>query len=142
MFGIRDHRTAVRCTSLHRFPAAAIFYPNFYPKQQRSGAEIAYLLVTGTDWSRRPEYASSFPSWSSASIPVAAQGPSAGSLRLVLVALLVLILAEVLLRGGHCPVDLFIVLMMDVTLGEPRYFVDPLVGLLQVLLGVGLRLVR
>jgi len=103
---------------------------------------MAYLLVTGTDWSRRPEYASSFPSWSSASIPVAAQGPSAGSLRLVLVALLVLILAEVLLRGGHCPVDLFIVLMMDVTLGEPRYFVDPLVGLLQVLLGVGLRLVR
>jgi len=103
---------------------------------------MAYLRVTGTDWSRRPEYASSFPSWSSASIPVAAQGPSAGSLRLVLVALLVLILAEVLLRGGHCPVDLFIVLMMDVTLGEPRYFVDPLVGLLQVLLGVGLRLVR
>jgi hypothetical protein len=25
---------------------------------------MAYLLVTGTDWSRRPEYASSFPSWS------------------------------------------------------------------------------
>jgi len=69
-------------------------------------------------------------------------GPLRGSLRLVLVALLVLILAEVLLRGGHCPVDLFIVLMMGVTLGEPRYFVDPLVGLLQVLLGVGLRLVR
>jgi hypothetical protein len=40
--------------------------------------------------------------------------------------LLVLILAEVLLRDGHCPVDLFIVLMMGVTLGEPRYFVDPL----------------
>src|SRR6266852_1041378 len=62
VFGIRDHRTAVRCTSLHRLPAAAIFYPNFYPKRQRSGAEMAYLLVTGTDWSRRPEYASSFPS--------------------------------------------------------------------------------
>ena len=25
---------------------------------------MAYLLVTGTDWSRRPEYGSSFPSWS------------------------------------------------------------------------------
>ena len=25
---------------------------------------MAYLLVTGTDWSRLPEYASSFPSWS------------------------------------------------------------------------------
>jgi hypothetical protein len=24
---------------------------------------MVYLLVTGTDWSRRPEYASSFPSW-------------------------------------------------------------------------------
>jgi hypothetical protein len=25
---------------------------------------MAYLLVTGTDWTRRAEYASSFPSWS------------------------------------------------------------------------------
>jgi hypothetical protein len=103
---------------------------------------MLYLLVTVANWSSRTKCCTSFPSWSSASIPVAAQGPSAGSLRLVLVALLVLILAEVLLRGGHCPVDLFIVLMMDVTLGEPRYIVDPLAGLLQVLLGVGLRLVR
>ena len=30
--------------------------------------------------------------------------------------------------------------MVGVALGEPRYFVDPLVGLLRVLLGVGLRL--
>jgi len=60
--GITDHRTAARCTSPHRFPVAAIFSPDFYPKRQRSGAEMAYLLVTGTDWSRRPEYASSFPS--------------------------------------------------------------------------------
>ena len=53
-------------------------------------------------------------------------GPLRGSLRLVLVALLVLILAEVLLRGGHCPVDLFIVLMMGVTLGEPATSLIPL----------------
>ena len=46
VFGIRDHRTAVRCTSLHRFPAAAIFYPNFYPKRQHSGAEM------GISWSQ------------------------------------------------------------------------------------------
>jgi hypothetical protein len=34
---------------------------------------MAYLLVTGTDWSRRPEYDSSFPSWPYGSIPSAAQ---------------------------------------------------------------------
>jgi hypothetical protein len=30
--------------------------------------------------------------------------------------------------------------MVGVALGEPRYFVDPLIGLLRVFLGVGLRL--
>ena len=36
------HRTALRCTRLHRFPAAAFFYP----ERLRSGAEMSYLLVT------------------------------------------------------------------------------------------------
>jgi hypothetical protein len=58
------HRTGLRCTRFHRVQAAAIFcLPNFYPKRQRNGAEMAYLLVTGSNWSRRPEHASSFPSW-------------------------------------------------------------------------------
>jgi hypothetical protein len=36
--GRRIHRTGLACTSLHRFRARAIFYPNFYPKVQQSGA--------------------------------------------------------------------------------------------------------
>jgi hypothetical protein len=32
------HGTGPRCTSLHRFRAAAIFYPNFYPNRQQCGA--------------------------------------------------------------------------------------------------------
>ena len=44
------------------------------------------------------------------------------------------------LRGVDGTVDLLVVLMVAVVLGEPRYFVDPLVGLLRVLLGVGPRL--
>src|SRR5579863_6181033 len=66
--------------------------------------------------------------------------PLRGGLRLLLAALLVLVLAEVLLRGVDSTVDLLVVLMVGVALGEPRYFVDPLVGLLRVLLGVGPRL--
>ena len=38
-------RTALRCARLHRFPAAAFFYPVFYPKRLRSRAEMSYLLV-------------------------------------------------------------------------------------------------
>jgi len=60
--------------------------------------------------------------------------------RLVLVALPVLALAGVPLRGVDGTVDLLVVLMVGVALGEPCYFVDPPVGLLRVLLGVGLRL--
>jgi hypothetical protein len=44
------------------------------------------------------------------------------------------------LRGLDGTVDLLVVLIVGVALGEPRYFVDSLVGLLRVLLGVGLRL--
>jgi hypothetical protein len=72
----------------NRFPATAIFYPNFYPRKQRNGAEMAYLLVTGTNWSLEPEYASSFPSWSSGSIPLAMQDSLPRRPRLVLVVLL------------------------------------------------------
>jgi hypothetical protein len=47
----RMHRTGLACTSLHRFRARAIFYPNFYPKVQQSGAEMLYVLgrVAGFD---------------------------------------------------------------------------------------------
>jgi hypothetical protein len=65
--------------------------------------------------------------------------PSLSGFRLVLVALPILALADVPLRGLDGTVDLLVVLMVGVALGEPRYFVDPLVGLLRVLLGVGLR---
>jgi len=68
----------------------------------------------------------------------AGAGALSGGLRLLLVARLVL--PDVLLRGVSGTVDLLVVLMVGVALGESRYFVDPLVGLLRVLLGVGLRL--
>src|SRR5690348_9381414 len=67
-------------------------------------------------------------------------GPSPRRPLLILVALLVLALADVLFRGVDSMVDLLVVLMVGVALGDPRYFVDSLVGLLRVLLGVGLRL--
>lgn len=59
-----------------------------------------------------------------------------GGLQLLLVALLAP--ADVLLRGVHSTVNLLIVLMVGVAFGEPRYLVDPLVGLLRMLLSVGL----
>jgi len=65
MFGIlRDHRTAVRCTSFHGFPVAAIFYPDFYLRRQCSRVEMLYLLVTAAKRGGRPECATSLPSWS------------------------------------------------------------------------------
>ncbi len=64
MHGIRVHRTALRCTRFHRFQTAAIFYPNFYPKRQRSGIETPYLLVTAANWDGRSECVTSLPSWS------------------------------------------------------------------------------
>jgi hypothetical protein len=67
-------------------------------------------------------------------------GRRSAGFRLVLVALPVLALAAVPFRGVDGTVDLLIVLMVGVALGEPRYFVDLLAGLLRVLLGVGLRL--
>jgi hypothetical protein len=36
---LQTHKTALRCTRLHRFRAAAVFCPLFYPKRQHSGAE-------------------------------------------------------------------------------------------------------
>jgi len=72
--------------------------------------------------------------------PAWAWPPSQRRFRLVLVALPILALANMPLRGIDSTVDLLVVLMVSVALGDPRYFVDPLVGLLRVLLGVGLRL--
>ena len=48
--------------------------------------------------------------------------------------------AGLLQTVGRMPARQLIVLMVGVALGEPRYFVDLLAGLLRVLLGVGLRL--
>src|SRR5215472_13291011 len=62
--GIGVHRTGLCCTSFHRFQAAAIFYPNFYPNRQRSEVEISYLLVTGDNWRGLPEFVTSLPCWS------------------------------------------------------------------------------
>ena len=64
-----------------------------------------------------------FPSLRTVAAHRRCAGPFCGGLRLVLVALLVLVLPDVLLRGIHRPVGL---LMIGVTIGEPRYFVDPL----------------
>jgi hypothetical protein len=60
----QGHRAGLHSTSLHRLEAAAIFYPNFYPKRQCSGVEMVYLLVTASNWSGRPECVTSLPSWS------------------------------------------------------------------------------
>jgi hypothetical protein len=64
------------------------------------------------------------------------------ALWLVLVALVplpVLTLADVLFRGVHSTVDLLVVLMVGLALGESGCFVDRLVGLLRMFLGKGLR---
>ena len=50
----QTHKTALRCTRLHRFRAAAVFYPFFYPKRQHSGVEELFLLVRGINWGCRP----------------------------------------------------------------------------------------
>ena len=60
---------------------------------------------------------------------------------LVLVLLvLILVLAEVLFSGVHSTIDLLIVLMVGLALGETRRFAEPLVGLVRMLLDVVLRL--
>jgi hypothetical protein len=46
MRGVRVHRPALGCTRIHGFQAAAIFYPDFYPKRQSGGIETSFLLVT------------------------------------------------------------------------------------------------
>ena len=61
------------------------------------------------------------------------------TLSLLLVAL-VMVLADVLFRGVHRPVDLLVVLMVGLAIGEFPYFIDPLIGLIRMLLDVGLRL--
>ena len=60
----RMHRTGLGCTSLHRFRATAIFYPNFYLKVQQSGAGMLYVLVIAANRSGRPGCVTSLPSWS------------------------------------------------------------------------------
>ena len=62
--GVTVHRTAPSCTAMHRFRAAAIFYPNFDPNRPHSGIEMPYLLVTAVSWSGNPESGISLPSWS------------------------------------------------------------------------------
>jgi hypothetical protein len=69
--GIRAQGTALRCTNFQRFQAAAIFYPNFYPKRRRSRIERLYHQVMAANRSSRPEYVTSLPSWHAGSIPVA-----------------------------------------------------------------------
>ena len=64
MRGVRVHRTAPRCTRIHGSRAAAIFYPNFYPKRRRSRIERLYLLIMAAKCSSQPECATSLPSWS------------------------------------------------------------------------------
>ena len=59
---------------------------------------------------------------------------------LALVTLLGLLLADVLLRGVHCSVDLLVVLVVSLASGELRGLVYPLVSLLGMLLDVVLRL--
>ena len=44
--GHQEHGTARRCTRIHRFQAAVISYPDFYPNRRRSGAGMLYLLAT------------------------------------------------------------------------------------------------
>src|SRR5580693_1935574 len=58
------HGTGLGCTSLHGFRTTAIFYQNFYPKVQQSGAEMLYALVIPANWSVRLGYVTSLPSWS------------------------------------------------------------------------------
>ena len=60
----RMQRTGLACTNLHRFRTMAIFYPNFYPKVQQSGAEMLYVLVIPANWNGRPGRVTSLPSWS------------------------------------------------------------------------------
>jgi hypothetical protein len=57
-------RTGLDCTSLHRFRATAIFYPNFYPKRQPGGAGELFLLVAAANREGRPGCVTSLPSWS------------------------------------------------------------------------------
>jgi len=68
------HQGAQNGTTLHQYsqiPAAAVFYPVFYPKRQRGDFEMGYLLVTAANWKDRPERATSLPSWSYGFDPVA-----------------------------------------------------------------------
>jgi len=82
--GIRVHRTGLRCTSFHRFQAAAVFYPVFYPRRQCSGVEMLYLLVTAANWNSRAGCANSLPSWScgfDSRRPLQGSGPGRWHLR-------------------------------------------------------------
>ena len=50
-------------TRIHTLRAAAIFYPNFYPKRRHGGAGILHFLVTAADRGGEPECVTSLPSW-------------------------------------------------------------------------------
>jgi hypothetical protein len=64
MRGVRVHRPALHCIRIHGFRAAAIFYPNFYPKRQCGGIEMSFLLATAANRSGRPGCITSLSSWS------------------------------------------------------------------------------
>jgi hypothetical protein len=65
------HITGLDCTSLHRFRARAIFYPNLYPKEQQSGAELLYVLVIAATGAVGQDAVPAFQAGHAGSIPVA-----------------------------------------------------------------------
>ena len=65
------HRTTLRCTRIHRFQTAAIFYQNFYPNRQLIGADMLYVLVTAASWHGLPRVSPAFQAGYAGSIPVA-----------------------------------------------------------------------
>ncbi len=71
MYGIRVHRTGLRCTSLHGLQIAAIFYPIFYQKRRDDGVEMLYSLPTATDWMIGQSASVAFQAGHAGSIPVA-----------------------------------------------------------------------
>jgi hypothetical protein len=67
------HRTTLRCTRIHRFQTAAIFYQNFYPNRQLIGADMLYVLVTAASWHGLPRVSPAFQAGYAGSIPAVGQ---------------------------------------------------------------------
>jgi len=62
VFGVMGPQNCITVHQAAQIPGNGVFYPVFYPKRLRSGAEMSYLLVTAAKSRGRPECASSFPS--------------------------------------------------------------------------------